>query len=67
MGATLAGLQVSAAPKLPVVARFVMLSVADPVLLMVMVSGRLVVPTLTRPKSLKVPIMEEMGENPVIS
>ena len=67
MGATLAGLQVSAAPKLPVVARFVMLSVADPVLLMVMVSGRLVVPTLTRPKSLKLPMMEEMGEKPVIS
>ena len=67
MGATLAGLQVSAAPKGPVVARFVMFSVAEPVLLMVIVWGRLVVPTLTRPKSLKVPIMEEIGENPVIS
>ena len=67
MGATLAGWQVSAALKLPVVARFVMVSVAEPVLLMVMVWGRLAVPTLTRPKSLKVPIIEEIGENPVIS
>jgi len=54
-------------PKLPEARKFVMFKVADPVLLIVMVCGRLVVPTLTRPKSAKFPIMEEMGEKPVIS